>query len=85
MQQFFEGHVFAARDRCLALRDGLKFARLGIDDRNPADSARDVLPDRFARQSGAGEFLFAAYAIERRNIFLRERRHDGLFRTGSHR
>ena len=84
MQQFFEGHVFSARDRRLAPRDVLKFARLGIDDRNPADSARDVLPDRFSRQRSAGEFLFAAYAIERRDIFLRERRRDGLLRTDRH-
>jgi hypothetical protein len=71
MQQFFEGHVFAARDRSLASRNVLEFARLGIDDGNPADSSRDVLPDRFSRQRSAGEFLFAADAIERRNIFLR--------------
>ena len=74
MQQFFEGHVFAARDRRLAPRDVLEFARLGINDRNPADSACDVLADRFSRQPSAGEFLFAAYPIERRDILLRERR-----------
>jgi hypothetical protein len=85
MQQFFEGHVFAARDRRLSPHDVLEFARLGIDDRNPADSARDVLPDRFSRQPSAGEFLFATHAIERRDIFPRERRRDGLFGTGSHR
>lgn len=85
MQQFFERHVFAARDRRLASRNFLEFARLGIDDRNPAGGARNVLPDRFSRQRSAGEFFFAAYAIERRDIFLRERRRDGLFRTASHR
>ena len=80
MQQFFEGHVFAARHRRLAPRDVLEFARLGIDDRNPTGSARDVLPDRFSCQPSAGELLFAADAIERRDIFLRERRRDGLLR-----